>query len=96
MLHNCGVFLVFDLNTKINPFIKNFYEKLAFNFSMFKQNMNIVHCTVHFFFSKMNRVVDLTWYTGEGGGGQKHGFLHGLELEPLLVVGPSLGQNLSH
>lgn len=37
MLH-CGVFLVFDLNTKIKPFIKNFYEKLAFNFSMFKQN----------------------------------------------------------
>lgn len=43
-------FLVFDLNTKINPFIKNFYEKLAYNFSMFKQNMNIVHCTEHFFF----------------------------------------------
>lgn len=49
MLH-CGVFLVFDLNTKIKSFIKNFYEKFAFNFSMFKQNMNIVHWTVHFFF----------------------------------------------
>lgn len=42
-------FLAFDLNTKIKPFIKNFYEKLAFNLSMFKQNMNIVHWTVHFF-----------------------------------------------
>lgn len=47
VLH-CGVFLVFDLNTKIKPFIKNFYEKLAFNFSMFKLYMNMIHWTVLF------------------------------------------------
>lgn len=95
MLH-CGVFVVFELtcNTKIKPFIKNLYEKIGIEF--FNIQTKYEHCTLDsIFFTQINRLVDLTWYTGEGGGGQEHGFLHGLELEPLLVISPSLGQNLS-
>lgn len=76
----CGVFVVFELNIpRLNLLSRIFMKKLALEFSIFKQTMNILHWTV-FFFTQMNRVVDLTWYTGEGGGGEEHGFLHGLEL----------------
>lgn len=75
----CGVFVVFELNTKIKPFIKNFYEKIGIG--IFNIQTNHEHSTLDsIFFTQMNRVVDLTWYTGEGGGGEEHGFLHGLEL----------------
>lgn len=62
MLH-CGVFLVFNLNTKIKPFIKNFYKKLAFNFSMFKQNMYIVQY-IFFFINEQSGGSNLVHWGG--------------------------------
>lgn len=53
----CGVFVVFELNTKIKPFIKNFYEKIGIG--IFNIQTNHEHSTLDSIF----------FYTNEQSGG---------------------------